>query len=460
MVCRLSRVLNARRKGLALIPAPLALAMLALPALSASATTPPTAETLRHTGTAKDAHGRCPRFAFWGRGSRRLVRHRRGAVRASRIAACAVASAAAVALSAAGPALASGWSIQSTPNPAGATRSYLTGVSCTAATATVCTAAGYSLGSPPYAPLAEGWTSSTNTWSIQTTPNQGLGVVLSGVSCTLAPSCTAVGQHLISIPWPGHKPPFRLEWLTAAEQWNGTAWSIQTPANSSYSFNALYGVSCTAATACTAVGQTSSVTLAERWNGSTWLLQTTSGAGAGVSCPTATACTAVGQGNNAPLAERWDSTTNTWSIQTTPITAVGASLSAVSCTAPTSCTAVGQSANQTLVERWNGNIWAIQPTPNPAGSTSSVLSSVSCKGTSCIAVGNYVNASNVQLTLAEHWNASTNTWSIQTTPNPSGATSSLLSGVSCTTATACTAVGDYANASGTGVTLAESYTTG
>jgi hypothetical protein len=179
-----------------------------------------------------------------------------------------------------------------------------------------------------------------------------------------------------------------------------------------------------------------------------------------VSCPTATDCTAVGQGNNMPLVERWDSTTDTWSIQTTPITAVGASLSGVSCTAATSCTAVGQSANQTLAERWNGAIWAIQPTPNGPGSTSSVLSGVSCKGTSCIAVGNYVNASNVRLTLAEQWNASTNTWSIQTTPNPSEATSSLLSGVSCTMATACTAVGDYVNASGTDVTLAESYTTG
>lgn len=235
MLCRLSRRLTVPRKGRALIPTCGAVPLFAAPAPSASSATPLTADTLRRTGTTNDAYGSCPRFPFWVCRSRRRVRHRSGPVRASRIAACAVASAAAVALGAAGPALASGWSIQSTPNPAGTTRSYLTGVSCTAATATVCTAAGYSLGSPPYAPLAEGWTSNTNTWSIQTTPNQGLGVLLSGVSCTLAPSCTAVGQHLIGIPWPGHKPPFRLEWVTAAEQWNGTAWSIQTPANSAYS---------------------------------------------------------------------------------------------------------------------------------------------------------------------------------------------------------------------------------
>lgn len=48
-------------------------------------------------------------------------------------------------------------------------------------------------------------------------------------------------------------------------------------------------------------------------------------------------------------------------------------------------------------------------------------------------------------------------WKIQPTPNPSGATGSSLSGVSCTAATACTAVGDYGNSSGNDVTLAERY---
>lgn len=37
--------------------------------------------------------------------------------------------------------------------------------------------------------------------------------------------------------------------------------------------------------------------------------------------------------------------------------------------------------------------------------------------------------------------ATTPAWTIQSTPNPAGAKSSLLSGVSCTSATACTAVG-------------------
>ena len=155
MVCRLSRLLTAPRQGLAMILACGAMPLSAAPAPCASATTLLTADTLRRTGTTNDAYGSGSRFPFWGRRSRRRVRHRSGPVRGSRIAACAVASAAAVALSTAGPALASGWSIQPTPNPAGTTRSYLTGVSCTAAAATACTAAGYSLGSPPSAPLGD-----------------------------------------------------------------------------------------------------------------------------------------------------------------------------------------------------------------------------------------------------------------------------------------------------------------
>jgi hypothetical protein len=48
-------------------------------------------------------------------------------------------------------------------------------------------------------------------------------------------------------------------------------------------------------------------------------------------------------------------------------------------------------------------------------------------------------------------------WAIQTTPDSQGGTANNLSGVSCMTATSCVAVGDYVNASGTDVTLAESY---
>jgi hypothetical protein len=95
--------------------------------------------------------------------------------------------------------------------------------------------------------------------------------------------------------------------------------------------------------------------------------------------------------------------------------------------------------------------WSIQPTPTLAAG--GVLSGVSCTAsTDCTAVGSSGGA-----TLAEHWNGTK--WSTQTTQNPPGATSSVLSGVSCTSATTttCTAVGSYVNSSGVQQTLAEGW---
>ena len=48
-------------------------------------------------------------------------------------------------------------------------------------------------------------------------------------------------------------------------------------------------------------------------------------------------------------------------------------------------------------------------------------------------------------------------WTVQPTSTLAGATSSGLCGVLCTSASGCTAVGYYTNASGTQVTLAERY---
>ena len=93
------------------------------------------------------------------------------------------------------------------------------------------------------------------------------------------------------------------------------------------------------------------------------------------------------------------------------------------------------------MERWNGTSWSIVTSPNPSGTAESVLSSVSCPSTtSCFAVGSNLTTSHTK-TLVEHWNGTS--WSIVTSPNPSGATDSALSGVSCPTTTSCYAVGDW-----------------
>ncbi len=354
------------------------------------------------------------------------------------------------------------WSVQATPNPAGASVSVLNGVSCTSATA--CTAVGQTSAANNIQALAERWDGTS--WSIQATPSVVLGDLL-GVSCSSATVCTAAGNDVNTI-----SPKAQ---LTLAERWNGTIWSVQAPANRTGAwYSSLASVACSSATACTAVGQSTRrngppVPLAERWDGTSWSIQATPDTGAnsaftGVSCPSATDCTAVGfsfdPSASPPLAEHWDGTS--WSIQATP-TPAGASgsvLNAVSCTSATACTAVGYSFSggtyATLAEHWDGTSWSVQATPNLAGATAIDLLGVSCTtATACTAAGLFTGSTGTQATLAESWNGTS--WSIQATPNPAGATASGLNGVSCTSATACTAVGNYTASDGTQVTLAERW---
>jgi hypothetical protein len=113
---------------------------------------------------------------------------------------------------------------------------------------------------------------------------------------------------------------------------------------------------------------------------------------------------------------------------------------------------VGSSATSTLAERWDGTSWTIQSTPNPPGSTQIFLDGVSCtSASSCTAVGHYQST----LTLAEVWNGTS--WAIQGTPNKAGYSDSALAGVSCTSVSACTAVGAYSKDeyNNTSFTLAE-----
>ena len=365
---------------------------------------------------------------------------------------------------------ASAWSIQRTPNPAGARYSILSGLSCTSRTA--CTAVGYFTNSAGTGvTLAERWDGTG--WSIQRTPNPAgaTSSLLFGVSCVSTTECTAVGSTTNRA---GTTMPL-------AERWNGSRWSIQRTPNPSGTnptgLSYLGGVSCASATACFAVGYsgnsfgTAGAPVTARWDGTRWAIQRTprpAGASAGflsgVSCGSPTSCTAVGffinrAGAGVTLAERWDGTS--WSIERTPNPegATATQLVSVSCTSPSLCTAVGFFTDVTgievmVAERRNGVGWVIQRTRYPAGALSVELVFVSCASArSCTAVGYYSNASGYDVRLTERWDGTA--WSIQRIPNPAGATSTQLLAVSCESSARCVAVGGFTNGAGTGVTLAE-----
>jgi len=169
------------------------------------------------------------------------------------------------------------------------------------------------------------------------------------------------------------------------------AWTIANSANATLTGGNIESVSCSAATACTAVGTDLNasglhVTLAERWNGTRWQRQptpnptgdtTSSVAPAllGVSCPTASFCAAVGNYQSgfaaSGMADTWNG--QQWTSQSfpAPVDSDGWQLFGVSCTSARFCEAVGgyfdedTGVNDTFAATWNGTSWSLQPTVNP-----------------------------------------------------------------------------------------------
>ena len=236
----------------------------------------------------------------------------------------------------------------------------------------------------------------------------------------------------------------------------GPLWRIQHSANATLPGGQLESVSCSSASACTAVGNDRNpagitVTLAERWNGTAWQRQHTPNPAedtsgsidpnlAGVSCPAANFCEAVGSdqlGNvSNALAEMWNG--RAWTMQRFPIP-VGdneVGLNQVSCTSAQFCAAVGFGSGSlgdvTLAATWNGTSWHLHHTPNPANASFDQLSVVSCSSPAfCEAWG----SSNSGPTFAEQWDGTS--WRMQTVPP-----NVTINSVSCVSATFCEAVGN------------------
>ena len=267
------------------------------------------------------------------------------------------------------PAIAVGWSIDTTPNRAGSPDTELFGVSCP--DAAYCISVGYSEHDGDLVPLAEVWNATTWKKMIVPSPTDSPITYLYGVECVASNDCVAVGQY-----------DYQASGVqdTLVEVWNGADWSIQASPDAAKAVGSyLYGVSCTAADACTAVGYSITpnqqiLPLAEAWDGTSWTLQTTPRPAYSatkysqttylysVSCTGPDACVAVGfyeakTGYNQPVSEVWNGTA--WTLEYPVIPSgvnYGNHLYGVSCTGADSCTAVGYTdGGGTLVETWNAD---------------------------------------------------------------------------------------------------------
>ncbi len=223
----------------------------------------------------------------------------------------------------------------------------------------------------------------------------------------------------------------------------------------------LTGVSCPTTRFCAATGTSSQneygstmSTLVELFGGKSWSIQPSPTVGTwsglfGISCPSRTFCAAVGyvsvgQTTSAadypreqPLIETYQH--SKWSAVRSPTILGGGSLGSVSCASTRFRVAVGSRGSSTLVEVFDGKSWSVVPSPNGPTTFGSLLSGVSCtSAVSCHAVGSYYASKTAgQRPLTESYTGGG--WTLASLPTaPDGG---QLNGISCTRSTSCTAVG-------------------
>jgi hypothetical protein len=346
------------------------------------------------------------------------------------------------------------WGIVSNPNPAGPTDSYLTGVTCLGVGD--CWAVGYynKKTTDDTQTLIEQETGSG--WRIVSSPNpqNSWNAALSGVTCVSASDCWAVGGYSSDGDMPANQ--------TLIEHDTGRGWSIVvSPTPSASAESGLTSVSCISASDCWAVGYsttdvlTNAQTLVEQDAGSGWNVVPSPSRSAGwsaltgLACVSASDCWAVGHNEDASghyqtLIEQ--NAGSGWSIVSnpSPSASTDSELSDVTCVSLSDCWVVGYSGDasnsiQTLTEQNTGSGWSIVPSPTPP-SYWSELDSVTCvSATDCWAVGYSAPADLSSRSLIEQ-DAGAG-WSIVASPNPSSSVMSGLDGVTCVSASECSAVG-------------------
>lgn len=267
--------------------------------------------------------------------------------------------------------------------------------------------------------------------------------ILQSLDCRTVSQCVAVGVNT----------PVKPTQL-AGDNWNGMSWvRVPVPKPPGAVVVRLNGVSCPARHPCVAVGKAQqksggSYPIGEVWHGTSWSVTRAAAAGTSseltaVSCPTIASCFAVGDyapkgGGRTVLIEHWNGKSWAQLRATVPRGSRNAILRAISCAAWNMCVAVGADRSGQLAERWNGHAWAAS---RPPTRSSESLWGVSCPAaTRCYAAGGDDLG---QGALVDEWNGKS--WTRSYPVVASDGDYPILKSVSCSSATACLAVGNNAD---------------
>ena len=352
-------------------------------------------------------------------------------------------------------------------------RSRYEAISC--ATATSCTAVGYYRGGMDVITGNPTTWTSANEHVILLGSAFGSAAHLTSVSCATATSCTAIGTD-------GNNQ-------VIVFTGNPTTWTSASPTeatiNSSLGGQAnLTSVSCATASSCTAIcTYINGISMTFTGNPINWTGDTgswssssaqareitfgsafgASGELTSVSCATATSCTAIGTDGNG-LAVALTGNPATWTDSNAHEIALDSTygnypnFASISCVSAVQCTAAGSDGNsEPFILTGNPATWtqsnAREISLGSSYGSNGYLYSVSCSSsTACDAVG--LDANSLPFIVTGNptsWSGDPSTWSssqgnIAEVANPSsyGSTPTLY-GVSCSTSMTCTAVGDSTN---------------
>lgn len=289
------------------------------------------------------------------------------------------------------------WVSVRVPEPANANRAEFDDVSCTSTAA--CVAVGQNLvqnpGSNQINALAGKWNGRNWTLLPIVQPAGATDTALTTVSCGSTGHCIAGGSDTV----PGQQA------TGLTEYWNGETWTI-VPIPGIGAGQVVTSVSCSGPTICMAVGSDATPFAAlwdgVSWHLQAETLPPGTSAGSfdAVSCNTATECTAVGTYVNGTSAgvvvERWSS----GRPRLLPVPSV-ASIPDVrdfhlSCHAAAACALVGYEPGTNVYRAvayvWNGSGWVAASLPRLSTAWESYLHAVSCPSSSlCVAAGTLVS---------------------------------------------------------------------